>query len=1134
MTPEQWERVGDYFEQGLTLSGADRERLLAACGDEEVRSEVRSLWTHPPDEGFLAHPLMEEPEARIEVRSGTAASHALQAGGPGRSFGPYRAVRLIGEGGMGLVYLAVQEEPIHRQAAVKVVKHSVRSAEVLQRFEAERQALALMDHPGIARIYDAGADADGLPYFVMEYVEGLPITAYCDRHELGCRERIELFRQVCLAVHHAHQKGILHRDLKPSNVLVSVVDGAACPRIIDFGVAKAIGASAAGSALFTEMGMMVGTPQYMSPEQAEGHSRSLDTTSDVYSLGVLLYELLAGVTPFDTMGPGAEGVATIQRAICEQDVPRPAARFTGMGAAAGEIARLRRTDASALARELRGDLEWILLKALDRDRARRYPSASEFSEDLARHLRHEPVTATPPSVTYELRKFVTRHRRRVAVAAAFLALVLLAAGASFVLYARAVRARAEALRQADRANLAAARAGIQEFRSAEARLILDAIPPSRRGWGWRFLDWLSDTSLATFDCGETGVLTQTAFVENSSRLLMATRSYVHEWDLVGRRPVGRYGPFGELVALSPDGQLVAATARQQGREGIALIWPASGMRTGLLQGHSKPVAHASFSASGHRLATIDRGNELIVWDVSGLRALNRVTLIPTPSPRPDGRTTDVVALSPDGSVVAVSQSSRVLVFEVGSGRRISAVEAHRGPVQALSFDPRGGVLYSASESIRAWDPRNGRLLTSWSQAPARAISALSVHPTLPYVAAAGWTQTVQIWDTRYGDVAGAIATPGIRALQAVAWSPDGRYLVSIDNAGVARLWDGPRFGGTLLRRAPIDPATATFSAYGKLRAPTEYSAMDLSPDGAVLALGSGTAIELVDARDGRLLERMGELHRSQIRELAFAPDGKSLASASAGGRLCVSALPDGADSRAPRLSLRCIDAPYGDIPALAFLEGGRRIAAGFAQGHIQIREVSTLRLEREFRLRARLSTLAANRAGTLLAVAYLMTMPPKSGPRVEFLEVSSGRLLPLADMAREVRFFARTLRFHPRSGHLYVGDSGLEGIGFWDLDTRRKAGALPGPGKQGVGSRDLAFSPDGQILVSTFGDGALAVWDLAAGDSLLHLFRQPMKQVRFAPDGVRLFVNTYDAIEVFDTRARAEARRAIRYSGAGR
>jgi non-specific serine/threonine protein kinase/serine/threonine-protein kinase len=342
--------------------------------------------------------------------------------------GPYRVIELLGQGGMGAVYLAEQTQPFRRRVAVKVIKPGMDSEQVIARFETERQALALMNHPNVARVLDAGTTSDGRPFFVMEHVPGIPITDYCDRHTLNTRERLKLFLSVCDAVQHAHQKGIIHRDLKPSNVLVAVQDDAPVPKVIDFGVAKAIEQRLTEKTLYTELGQLVGTPEYMSPEQAEMTVLDIDTRSDIYSLGVLLYELLVGALPFDRKALRRTPARELPHILSSEDPVTPSTRLSSLGADAAGVAKKRRTDSAALRRLLRGDLDWITMKALEKDRTRRYGTASQLADDIGRYLSSQPVMAGPPSASYRIRKFVTRNRGPVAAAA----LVLLALVAGLV------------------------------------------------------------------------------------------------------------------------------------------------------------------------------------------------------------------------------------------------------------------------------------------------------------------------------------------------------------------------------------------------------------------------------------------------------------------------------------------------------------------------------------------------------------------------------------------------------------------------------------------------------------------------------------------------------------------------------
>jgi len=348
---------------------------------------------------------------------------------PPGPIGPYRLVRKLGEGGMGQVWLAEQTAPLERLVAIKLIRAGVSDHVLMERFESERQSLARMNHPAIARVFDAGTTPDGTPYFVMEYVSGIPITFYCDQKRLSIRQRLELFLKVCEGVQHAHQKAILHRDLKPANILVNEIDGKPAPHIIDFGIAKAIGDRDPVATMFTRAGNFIGTPVYMSPEQADPDIRDVDTRSDVYSLAIILYELLSGALPFDPPKWRNELRQEQVRKLYEQDPQAPSIRFrkktTAEADTATQTAKLRSTEPHQLISELKGDLDWITLKAMERDRARRYGTPSEFAADIQHFLNNEPVTARPASRAYRVQKYVRRHRLGVSVAAAAL-LVLVA------------------------------------------------------------------------------------------------------------------------------------------------------------------------------------------------------------------------------------------------------------------------------------------------------------------------------------------------------------------------------------------------------------------------------------------------------------------------------------------------------------------------------------------------------------------------------------------------------------------------------------------------------------------------------------------------------------------------------------
>ncbi|HUY33844.1 MAG TPA: protein kinase [Pirellulales bacterium] len=665
---------------------AARDAILdRECGtDLELRQRVEALLKAHDEPGSLLDkpvggeagneasrlPSLDVPLARAAAQDGCTIAPTENrpaprppADGPGTRIGPYKLLQPIGEGGMGSVWMAEQSEPVRRMVALKVIKAGMDSALVVARFEAERQALALMDHPHIARVFDGGATDTGRTYFVMELVKGTPITKYCDEHRLSLAQRLELFVSVCQALQHAHQKGIIHRDIKPSNVLVAPYDGRPVVKVIDFGVAKATGQKLTERTLFTEFGAMVGTLQYMSPEQAELNNQDIDTRSDLYSLGVLLYELLTGTTPLDMNRLRGAALASVLMLIRDEEPPKPSTRLSESKDSLPSVSVQRQSDPARLPNLVRGELDCIVMKALDKDRNRRYETANGLARDIERYLADEPVEAQPPSVRYRLKKFVRRNKGPV-IAATLVGLALAAGivGTTWGLLRAASALRAEArqriVAERERDEKEQARAGAErekeekeqaravseEHRLAadkaregaeaalyfnrvglayqywladnvgQSRRILDACPSERRGWEWGYLDRLDHGELLTLP-GNDQYTTALQFSLERKRMAAFSEfgfSGVRIWDLTTNKPLAEISQLQHhrqfcAFALSHDGKILGMADKS----GAVSLWnPETGELVREFARLSRSISGLSFSPDGKLLAAACAGRRM--------------------------------------------------------------------------------------------------------------------------------------------------------------------------------------------------------------------------------------------------------------------------------------------------------------------------------------------------------------------------------------------------------------------------------------------------------------------------------------------------------------------------------------------
>jgi WD40 repeat protein/serine/threonine protein kinase len=1027
--------------------------------------------------------------------------------GPGGHIGPYKLLRILGEGGYGIVYLAEQQRPVKRRVALKVIKPGMDTKQVIARFEAERQALALLDHPNIAHVFNAGTTEAGRPYFAMEYVKGDPITEHCDRYKLTIEERLKLFMTVCEAVQYAHQKAIIHRDIKPSNILVAYEGEKSVPMIIDFGVAKALSQSLTERTLVTEQAQMVGTPEYMSPEQAEMTGQDIDTRTDVYSLGALLYELLTGTLPFDPKTLREAGIEGMRRMIREQYPKTPSVRLSTIEKEKSlSLAQQRRTDVRTLGRHLQGELDWITLKAMDKDRTRRYQTAYALAEDIQRYLNQEPVLAGPPSTIYKFRKFAARNKGMFISVATITVVVVLAAIISFVLAITTTKAKMAETEQRQKAETLArqqeedlyfnhiklAHQELKANRPVHALNLLAKCPEHLRNWEWHYLQRKSHfqetpplefgANVFSFDFSPDG--SKLAVFCADGRLVVRDWTTEQESSYQVRNNIDQLHRdsetiFCQWVDFCPDGKHIAVIGDDYTVNLISIV---SGERVQSFIGHTDKVKWIDCSPDGNLLATASYDNTVRLWDRWSADALRRLQ----PSPK-----IEELAFSNDGKqLIVYILDNHLETYDVkellSEATAPHATKPFKSPAYggiAISRDGRRLAIALWDNTVLISDGEYNELMRLRGHVDFACTLAFNSDGTR--LVSTSVDRTIRLWDTVTGREVLVLGRfdPFNRI---IAFSKNDHELIVGDCSKRLRVFDA----------SPLAQTQITDSMVLEGQAGAIY-AVNYSPSGdQLVSSGTDSGIRLWSTSGGRQISTVGMLKSSYNAQ--FSSDGKWIASVGVQDDRYIVKVWEAKPPHQEHFSEKFEWEPSG----ITFsIDSKYLLIAGDGKFHIYNQHSNT----------------------------FVGTLGEQDPYNTDIIASPDGKYMASTGFYGTVKIWDATRLHKPQEGRLvYKKGPSFFWIGF-SPDSKRLAVCgkdgdidildvesgevfLTIPKAHGDKVSRVSFGPNGRYLASCSADQTVRIWDAEIGrpiDIFLE-HKAPVLSVAFSPDGKHVASAGYD------------------------